>query len=94
MRPLFGQWCVATGHVHESANAGNESCASGGLPPIAISDAGAGQPIRASHMNALRDAINSARTALGMMSPQWADTIPPGGLMRASQIMEMRDALR
>lgn len=92
--PLVAGQPVRAAHISELVAATNTLLAAGGLPPLTISDAGVGQPVRASHITALRDAINSARTALGMMSPQWADTIAPSGILRAAQILEMRDALR
>jgi uncharacterized protein YkwD len=92
--PLVAGQSIHSTHISELLSATNTLLTAGGLPPITISDAGPGQPIRASHMTTLRNAINQARAALGIANVQWTDAIVPGAMMRAAQIMELRDALR
>jgi Bacterial Ig-like domain (group 3)/FG-GAP-like repeat len=89
-----GPKTVKAVHVKELVAAINVVRATAGLPPVAITDAGAGKRIRAAHIVALRNAINQARTALGAPPAPFTADVAGGAVIRLRHLQELRDAIR
>jgi hypothetical protein len=80
-------------HIQELVDATNIVRSAAGLGPLNISDAGVGQTIRASHILAIRTAINEARTALGVTPVTFSNDAGSGSIIRVQHIQELREAL-
>lgn len=81
-------------HFSELRDAVNLLRANAGLAPFAFSSSFDESPIsRAEHLTSLQTAAAQARAALGMSTLTF-DSVSAGSVIRASQIREIRDAVR
>ena len=100
--PLLPETAVTSTHVAEVVRATNILRAAAALPAITLPAVspmrrrvvGAGSGIPASDVALLRDAINEARQALGAYRYPFTIPIAPGAQIDASQLRELREAIR
>lgn len=91
---LIAGMTIKAVHLTELLRATNILRTAAGLPALTLNGIAAGQPVTAADVNALRDGINQARVALGAYAFPFSSTIAPGTTIRASDIREMREAVR
>jgi hypothetical protein len=92
--PLLPGTFIKSVHMKEILRAANILRAAANLPALTMGGLEVGDVITAAQVNALRTAINQARTALGAYAFPFTGTIDVGGWIQASQIRELREAVR
>lgn len=82
-------------HLYELRDAINVQRTAAGLPAFGFDSSLALQPVRATHVTAMRNALTEARTALGMFTVTFTDpTLSAGMQIKAAHIQELREAAR
>jgi hypothetical protein len=90
---LYAGVPVKAAHLQELVTATNLLRAQGGLPAVSLADAARGRTIRKSHLDFLSNAIAEGRAACGAYAPQ-ALSLPAGSVIRATHVLQLREALR
>ncbi len=90
---LYAGVPVKAAHLQELVAATNLLRAQGGLAAITLADAARGKTIRKSHLDFLSNAIAEGRVACGA-SAQPALAIASGAIVRATHVLQLREALR
>jgi hypothetical protein len=90
---LYAGVPVKAAHIQELVAATNLLRAQGGLPTVSLADAARGKTIRKSHLDFLGNAISEGRAACGAYA-QPALVIAAGSVVRATHVLQLREALR
>jgi ELWxxDGT repeat protein len=93
---IAGQTVVRRAHVQEMRAAVGAARALASLPSVNWTDTLTAQVtlIRAVHVLELRTALAEALNALGLPPPSFAASVAAGGVIHASDVQELRNALR
>jgi len=92
--PLRPGVAIKAVHLQEIVRAANIVRGAAHMPNFVLTANVGGKVITAAQMNALRNAINEARTSLGAIPFSFTNVIAPLTPIRAVDIQELREALR
>lgn len=93
-QPLWRGSVIKAQHMTEILSAVNTMRSAAGLAAVSFNDLAKGLAPRAWHITYLRAALNEARTALGSTPVTFSGSVAAGGVIRASDVQNLRDALR
>jgi hypothetical protein len=88
------QTVIKSAHITELRNVIDGIRVLAGLQSMTWSDAGVGATIRASQISELRTALAEALTAVGAPAASYTRSIVTGGVIRASDLQDVRAAIR